>query len=71
MTGPARWTGVAGIREAVRRRWADGTLLRAFALGDALPEIDVPLRHPVSADLGERFDEARDWGDAVVRGGLL
>ncbi|HKT56566.1 MAG TPA: Wadjet anti-phage system protein JetD domain-containing protein [Microbacterium sp.] len=68
MTDPARWTGLDGIRDAVRRRWVDGTLPRAFAVGDPFPTIDVPLRHPSAADLGEHFDAARGWVDAVVHG---
>lgn len=68
MTDPARWTRVEGIRDAVRRRWSDGTLPRAFALGEQFPVVDMPLRHPSSADLGEHFDQARRWVDAVVRG---
>ncbi|WP_417564749.1 Wadjet anti-phage system protein JetD domain-containing protein [Microbacterium sp.] len=67
MTDPARWTTPDGVRAAVRRRWTDGTLLRAFAVGEPFPEIDVPLRHPSSADLAEHFDAARAWVDAVIR----
>ncbi|QAY59514.1 hypothetical protein ET475_05610 [Microbacterium protaetiae] len=68
MTDPARWTGVDGIRDAARRRWNDGSLPRAYAGGDVFPTIEVPLRHPSAADLGEHFDAARTWVDAVVRG---
>lgn len=68
MTVPPRWTGVDEIRDAVRRRWTDGTLLRAFARGEAFPAIEVPLRHPSSADLAEHFDAARRWVDAVAGG---
>lgn len=68
MTDPTRWTGVDGIRDALRRRWTDGTLLRAYALGESFPVAEVPLRHPSSSDLAEHFDAARQWTDAVIRG---
>jgi hypothetical protein len=51
----------------VRRRWNDGTLLRALVSGESFPVIDVPLRGPVAADLGEHFDAARAWADSVRR----
>lgn len=68
MSDPARWTTPAGIAAAIRRRWDDGSLLRAYALEDAFPTIEVPLRGPTAADLGEHFDAARDWVDALERG---
>ncbi|WP_448261910.1 Wadjet anti-phage system protein JetD domain-containing protein [Microbacterium aurum] len=65
MTDPARWTTPAQIAAAVRRRWDDGTLLRAFATGQPCPVIEVPLRGPSAGDLGEHFDEARAWADGI------
>src|SRR5690606_29611593 len=65
MSGPARWTKVADITAAVRRRWDDGTLLRSFAQQEPFPRIEVPLRGPSAADLGEHFDEARSWSHGV------
>lgn len=67
-----RWTAPSDIAAKVRRRWDDGALLRAFAAGDPFPVLDVPVHGPSAADLGERFDEARDWLaalDAGSRGG--
>jgi len=65
MSDPARWTTPAGIAAKVRRRWDDGTLLRAFATGDPCPVIEVPLRGPGAADLGEYYDRARAWADGI------
>src|SRR5690606_3425236 len=67
-----RWTAPSDIAAKVRRRWDDGTLLRALAAGDPFPMLDVPVHGPSAADLGERFDEARDWLatlDSGSRGG--
>lgn len=68
MSDPTRWMTVAGIVAAVKRRWDDGTILRAYALDDPFPALTVPLRGPSAADLGEHFDESRAWADAIVRG---
>ena len=67
MSDPARWTTASQIADAVRRRWNDGTLLRGAVTGDPFAVIDLPLRGPSSADLGEHFDDARAWADAVRR----
>lgn len=67
MSDPTRWTTPAGIAAAVKRRWVDGSLLRSFAAGDVFPRIEIPLRGPVAADLGEHFDAARAWADTVRR----
>lgn len=63
-----RWTAPSDIAAKVRRRWDDGTLLRTFAAGDPFPVLDVPVRGPAAADLGERFDEARSWVTALEAG---
>lgn len=65
MSDPSRWTTPAGIVAAVRRRWDDGSLLRAFATGDPCPPIEVPLRGPGAADLGVHYDRARAWADGI------
>ena len=64
----ARWTTPSDIAAKMRRRWDDGTLLRAFAAGGPFPVLDVPIHGPSAADLGERFDEARDWVAALEAG---
>ncbi|MFT4234311.1 MAG: DUF2220 family protein [Microbacterium sp.] len=68
MSDPSRWTDAAGIASAARRRWNDGTLLRAFVAGDPFPRIEVPLRGPSAADLGDHFDAARAWAEGVRAG---
>lgn len=67
MSDPARWTSPAGIVATVRRRWDDGTLLRAFALSTPFPVVEIPLRGPSAADLGDHFDAARAWVESVRR----
>ena len=55
------------IVEAVRRRWTDGSLLRGFVNAEPFTTIDLPLRGPSSADLGDHFDEARAWAESIRR----
>lgn len=67
MSDPARWTTPATIIAAVRRRWDDGSILRAHAAGEPFPVIDLPLRGPGATDLGDHFDAARMWVESVRR----
>ncbi len=68
MSAAAGWTTPADIVAKVRRRWDDGTLLRAYAAGEPCPALNVPLRGPGPRDIGERLGEVRAWVEAVERG---
>jgi hypothetical protein len=57
----SNWTTATDIRARVQRRWDDGTLLRALAAGEPFPDIDVPLRGPRPAEIGDNLDAARAW----------
>lgn len=59
MTGP--WSTPADIAAKVRRRWDDGTLLRSLAAGGPFPAIELPLRGPRPAELGDDLDAVRRW----------
>lgn len=56
-----RWRTAADVREAVRRRWRDGSLLRAHGLGEDMPSVEVPLRGPRASQIGEQLTEVRRW----------
>ncbi|MEU6136317.1 Wadjet anti-phage system protein JetD domain-containing protein [Nocardioides sp. NPDC047086] len=45
----------------VRRRWSDGSLLRAFADGQSFPVVDVSLRGPKAAEIGDDLEAVRSW----------
>lgn len=62
--GPA-WSTVADIRARVRRRWDDGTLLRAYAAGEPFPVQDLPLRRPRASEIGDDLGAVRDWMAAL------
>jgi hypothetical protein len=55
------WTSVADIRARVRRRWEDGSILRSLALGAPFPVIEVALRGPKPAEIGDDLDAVRAW----------
>lgn len=57
----AGWTTPADILAKVRRRWDDGSLLRAYANGRAFEPIEVSLRGPKPAQIGDDIAAARDW----------
>lgn len=56
-----RWVTAAQVRDKVRRRWDDGTLLRAHARGELFTPLEIPLRAPGVSQIGERLGEVQDW----------
>ncbi len=59
MTG--RWTTPADVRARVRRRWDDGSLLGAYAAGKPFPVVEVPLRGPRVAEIGDDLGAVQQW----------
>lgn len=68
VAGARKWATPEMVREKVHRRWVDGTLLRAFARGEALIPLEVPLGPPRAAEIGGRFGEVQDWMAALEAG---
>lgn len=64
----AGWTTPDDIAAKVRRRWDDGSLLRAYAIGDPFDPIAVPLRGPKPSEIGDDIAVARDWVAALDDG---
>ena len=61
MKPPESWTTPADLRRQVQRLWDRGAILAAEVTGEALFPKRLALRRPGSAELHERFDEARAW----------
>ena len=61
------WTSPADVREVVRRKWP--SLLTAFMTGEPWAPLDVPLRGPGPAEIGERLAEVQDWAADWERAG--
>lgn len=55
------WTTPADITARVRRRWDDGSLLRAYATGAAFEPVEVALHGPKPSEVGDDLAAARDW----------
>jgi hypothetical protein len=55
------WTTPANLRAQVQRLWNKGTLLAELAGAPSLFPRRLNLKGPTSAELAERFSEARDW----------
>lgn len=53
------WTRPVDARQAVGKRWP--ALLAAFLAGKEWAALDVPLRGPGPAEIGERFAEVQAW----------
>lgn len=62
------WTTPAEIKAKLRRRWDDGSLLRAYAAGEPCPRLDIPLRGPKPAEIGERLGEVQAWVGELTAG---
>ena len=67
------WGGQKTVLDRLKRLWKQGKLLQPDA-GQEFP-LRIPLRHPSSAELPERFEEARNWitrlREAAERHGYL
>lgn len=66
------WTTPADLQAKVRRRWADGSLLSAYADGRPFPDVDLPLHGPSPGEVGDDLDAVRRWIsalEAASRGG--
>lgn len=67
------WTTRSDIRARVRRRWDDGSILRALAEASPFPIVGVALRGPKPGEIGDDLDAVRSWIAALEadsRGGL-
>ena len=61
MSRSGNWTTPADLRRQVLRLWDRGAILSALVTSEALFPKRLVLKPPTSAELGERFDEARSW----------
>lgn len=68
MKAPPSWSTPGAIRAQLQRRWDDGRMLSARLHGEALFPLELRLRQPGVAELGEQFDAVRDWIKALEAG---
>ncbi len=63
-----RWTTPTDLAGQVRRRWRDGSLLRAYANGEPFPAMSLRIRGPMVRDLGTRLADVQDWTRRLTHG---
>lgn len=62
----ARWSEPDDIAASVRQLWDSGAILRARLDGAAIFPIELRLRQPSAAEMGQAFDAARAWIGALA-----
>ncbi|MEX2497937.1 MAG: Wadjet anti-phage system protein JetD domain-containing protein [Wenzhouxiangellaceae bacterium] len=62
------WSSPADISGQVRKRWNQGLLLGAKETVEARFPMPLRLKRPRPADLNERFNQVRDWVEALAAG---
>lgn len=55
------WTTVGDIVARLRRRWDDGSLLTGHARAEPFEPVEVPLRGPTPAAIGDDIAAVREW----------
>lgn len=55
------WTTPRDVEAKVRRRWDDGSLLRAYAGADPFTPIEMPVRGPKPAEIGDDLVAVQEW----------
>jgi hypothetical protein len=55
------WTTPDDLQAAVRRRWADGSLLASFADGRPFPAFDLPVHGPGAGQIGADLEAVQRW----------
>ena len=65
MSRPVNWTTPADLRRQVLRLWDRGAILSGLVTGEAPFPQRLVMKRPTSAELGERFDEARSWSASL------
>jgi len=49
------------IRFQLERKWKSGQILAASIHGESMFPMRIPLKHPTAGEIGDRFDEVRQW----------
>jgi len=62
------WTTPADLATKVRRRWDDGSLLAGWAAAQPFDDLDLPIRGPRAADIGDDPGAVRRWISALEAG---
>jgi len=61
MRAPRSWSTADDVRAAVQRLWDQGRILAARLNDDALFPLEIALRTPSVAEMGDQFGSVQDW----------
>lgn len=61
------WSSPDDVATKVRRRWASGELLSAYARSEAFTPIEVPLRGPRAGEIGADLARVQAWAQRLQR----
>jgi hypothetical protein len=61
MRAPRSWSTADDVRAAVQRLWDQGRILAARLNDDALFPLEIALRTPSVAEMGDQFGAVQDW----------
>jgi len=61
----ANWTTPRELREQVERLWSSGRLLGCVLAKEELFPLTLRVRRPRRSEFGRRFEEIRDWMEAL------
>lgn len=59
------WTQPADLRAQLLKLWSRGDVLASLVSGETLFPLRLTLKSPTSGEMGERFDEVRQWISAL------
>jgi len=55
------WGTSGDIRSQLERKWKSGQILADSIHGESMFPMRIPLKHPTAREIGNRFDEVRQW----------
>ncbi|KFI09073.1 DUF3322 domain-containing protein [Massilia sp. BSC265] len=62
----SKWSGPDAIAAGVRQLWDSGAILRARLEGSSIFPLELRLRQPGGAEMGQAFEAVRTWIGALV-----
>lgn len=68
MKAPPSWSTPGAVRAQLQRLWDDGRILAARQHGETLFPLELRVRQPGVAELGEQFEAVRGWIKALEAG---
>lgn len=62
-----RWTTEKDLKSQLKKEWDKGRFLASLLRGETLFPLRLPLKHPSSGDIGERYGDVKNWIEELKR----